>query len=87
MQSTNQQKKLLILKLFDIEKFCDKEMIHDAVLTCKKRGVDEKAIRVWYKLNEEKNKIRVKTGAGTSKYAEVGAVLGQGTRPLRKKLT
>ena len=53
-------------------------MIQDAILTCKKRGVDEKAIRLWYKLNE-KNKIRVKTGVGKSEFAEVGAVLGQGT--------
>ena len=47
-------------------------------MACKNRGADPKAVRLWYKLNQN-TKIRVKTGSGTSQYTEVGAVLGQGT--------
>ena len=44
-----------------------------AILTCVKRGVNRKACRLWYKLNEN-TKIRVKTGAGlTSQMAETVA--------------
>ena len=71
-------RKMLILKLFDIYIFFDKETIEDAILTCKKRGADPKAVRLWYKLNQH-TKIRVKTGSGISNFTEVGAVLGQGT--------
>ena len=42
------------------------------------RGADPKAVRLWYKLNQN-TKIRVKTGSGISQYTDVGAVLGQGT--------
>ena len=71
-------KKMVILKLYDISKFFDKETIEDAILTCKKRGADPKAVRLWFKLNQD-TQIRVKTGSGISKYTKVGAVLGQGT--------
>ena len=72
------QGKMVVLNLYDISKFFDKEMIEDAILTCIRRGADPKAIRLWYKLNEN-TRIRVKTGAGLSQYEEVGAVIGQGT--------
>ena len=49
-----------------------------AILTCVKRGVNIKACRLWNKLNEN-TKIRVKTGAGLTKYTEAGALVGQGT--------
>ena len=71
-------RKLIIVKFFDISKFFDKEMMEDAIITCLKRGCDQKAVRLWYKLNEN-TKIRVRTGVGMSEYAEVGSVLGQGT--------
>ena len=34
--------------------------------------------KLWYKLNQN-TRIQVRTGAGMSEYAEVGAVVGQGT--------
>jgi hypothetical protein len=71
-------RKLLVLKLYDISKFFDKEMVEDGIITCLKRGCNQKAVRLWFKLNE-KTQIQVRTGAGMSKYAEVGPVLGQGT--------
>ena len=53
-------------------------MIEDAILTCLKRGADPKAVRLWHKLNADTH-IRVRTGAGMTRYASVGAVVGQGT--------
>ena len=70
--------KMLVINFYDLSKYFDKEMIEDAVISCWKRKADIKAIKLWYKLNEQ-TKIRVKTGAGMSEYEEVGAVLGQGT--------
>ena len=70
--------KPIIIQSSDISKFFDKEMMEDAILTCLKRGADQKAVRCWYKLNE-KTRIRVKTGAGLSEFCEAGALVGQGT--------
>ena len=53
-------------------------MIEDVFLTSLKRGENPKSIRIWYKLNEG-TRIQVRTGAGLSKYTEVGAIVGQGT--------
>lgn len=71
------QGKMVILQGYDVSKFFDKETIEDAVLTCLKRGVDKKAIRLWYKLNDQ-TRIKVRTGAGMSSFGNVGAVVGQG---------
>ena len=70
--------KAVVVQMWDISKFFDKEMIEDAVLTCLKRKTNIKATRVWFKLNEN-TRIKVKTGVGLSEPAEVGAVVGQGT--------
>ena len=53
-------------------------MIEDGILTCFKRGINPKAARCWYKLNEG-TKIKVRTGVGMSEATDVGAVVGQGT--------
>ena len=53
-------------------------MIQDIILACERRGVDPKARRLWYKLNQD-TRVCVRTGAGMSEYADVGAVVGQGT--------
>jgi hypothetical protein len=70
--------KMVILQCYDLEKYFDKEMVEDAVMTCYDRGANSKAIRCWYKLND-KTEIRVRTGVGISEEANVGAVIGQGT--------
>ena len=72
------QGKAVVLQMFDLEKFFDKEMMQDAFLTCRQRDADAKAVRCWYKLNED-TVIRVRTGVGLSEPGEVGAVIGQGT--------
>jgi hypothetical protein len=70
--------KMVILQCYDLEKFFDKEMTEDAVLTCVKRNADPKAVRCWFKLNEETT-IKVRTGVGVTNQASVGSVIGQGT--------
>ena len=72
------EKKPIILQLYDIEKYFDKEMMEDAIQTCFGRNADPKAVRCWFKLNEE-TQIKVRTGVGMSKARNVGAVVGQGT--------
>ena len=67
-----------VIQCYDISKYFDKEMMEDAILACKERGADPKAIRLWHKLND-KTEICVKTGVGLTEYTEVGAVVGQGT--------
>ena len=69
--------KMIVVQYYDISKFFDKEMIEDGVLTCLRRGADPKAVRLWYKLNENTN-IQAKTGAGMTRFENVGAVIGQG---------
>ena len=71
------QGKMVILQAYDISKFFDKERIEDAAITCLNRGADPKAVRLWVKLNQN-TKIQVWTGAGMTKKANVGAVVGQG---------
>ena len=72
------QGKAVIAQTYDVQKFFDKELIEDALETCIKRGADPKAVRLWFKLNEN-TKIEVKTAVGNTDQAEVGAVVGQGT--------
>ena len=72
------QGKAVIIQCFDVHSFFDKELIEDAVLVSLKRGADPKAVRLWYKMNED-TKIKVKIGSEMSDTGEVGAVVGQGT--------
>ena len=72
------QGKVIVLQSYDVQKFFDKELIEDAIETCQRRGADEKAVRLWFKLNKE-TKIEVRTAAGVTEQTEVGAVVGQGT--------
>ena len=73
-----QQSKMVVIQFYDVQKFFDKEQMEDAVLTCIKRGADPKAVRLWFKLNQD-TRIQVRTPAGMSEYASVGPVVGQGT--------
>ena len=66
-----------MIQCYEAEKFFDKEQIEDAVLVCQKRGADLKAVRLWFKLNDD-TKIRVKSGSTMSDVGEVGPVVGQG---------
>ena len=68
---------MVIIQGYNISKYFDKERLEDGVLSCLKRGADPKAVRLWYKLNED-TRIQVRTGAGMTCVGEVGAVIGQG---------
>ena len=68
----------LIITLVDIMAFFDKENIYDVMQTLSDIGVNKKAARVWFKLNEG-TEISVKTAGGISDTALVGDCIGQGT--------
>ena len=68
----------LILTLVDIISFFDRENVYDVMQTLEDIGVNKKAARLWYKLNEG-TEIAVKTAGGVSETAKVGDVIGQGT--------
>jgi hypothetical protein len=65
----------LIITLVDIVAFFDKEDISDVMQTLNDIGVNKKAARVWFKLNQG-TKISVKTASGMSDTALVGDCIG-----------
>ena len=68
----------IILTLVDIVAFFDRENIYDVMQTLHEIGVNKKAARVWFKLNEG-TEVAVKTAGGISETAVVGDCIGQGT--------
>ena len=67
-----------ILTLVDIVSFFDREDIRDVMDAMEEMGVNRKAARVWYRLNE-KTEIKVKTAVGMTETVVVGALVGQGS--------
>ena len=55
-----------------------KEDILDVMETLENMGINQKASRLWYKLNQG-TEIKVKTGVGLTEQAEVGPLVGQGS--------
>ena len=72
------QGKGLILCLYDISKYFDKENLRDCMGELYDYNVRGKLYRLVFELNKE-TKIRVKTPVGLTEYEEVGEGLGQGT--------
>ena len=72
------QGKQVIIQPSEIQIYFYKEMIEEVYLTGLKRVANPKLVRLWYKLNDS-TRIRVRTGAGLSDYADAGAIVGQGT--------
>ena len=68
----------LILQLYDIRKFFDKENLRDAMDSLYGMGVDPKIFRAWFLLNKNM-RIQVKTSVGCTEWAEAGELIGQGT--------
>ena len=68
----------MIITLVDIIAFFDREDIGDVMETLHRIGVNKKAARVWFKLNEG-TEIAVKTATGVSDSVVVGDCIGQGT--------
>ena len=73
-----QEKKMIILVCYDISGFFDKDVLADVVEELHSIGVDPKAERLFYKLNEA-TRVKVRTGCGDSEWGEVGDILGQGS--------
>ena len=72
------EKQGIIITLVDIISFFDREDIGDVLQTLFKIGVNKKAARIWFKLNEA-TEISVKTATGISESKVVGNVVGQGS--------
>ena len=68
----------LILQIYDIKRFFDKENIRDAMDTLNDIKVKKEVYRTWYKLNKN-TRISVKTGVGETEEADVGELVGQGS--------
>ena len=68
----------MIVTLVDIVSFFDREDIGDVMDTLWKIGVNKKAARVWFRLNQG-TEIAVKTATGVTDTAVVGDCIGQGT--------
>ena len=68
----------IILTLYDVAKFFDREMLRDCCNELYKLNIKGKLYRLVYQLNRDA-KITVRTPVGYTEYAEVEEHLGQGT--------
>ena len=68
----------VILQLWDISKFFDRENLRDAMDALYNRGIKGKLYRLLYELNKN-TVVRVKTAVGVSEEKDTGEGLGQGT--------
>ena len=68
---------LMVVQLYDLSKYFDKEVQSDTLDVLHRRKVDPKACRVWAKLND--TRIQARTGVGKTEWAEIGECIGQGT--------
>ncbi len=64
--------------IFAIVQFFGEEDIFDVMDTLHKVGVNKKAARIWFKLNQDTD-VRVKNCDGMTEKAKVGDCIGQGT--------
>ena len=68
----------VILQLFDISKYFDKEILKDAMDTLYSSGIRGKLYRLWYELYKDAQ-IKVKTGAGMTNSEATGENVAQGS--------
>ena len=71
-------KQPVIVQLYDIQKFFDREMLVDGLDAVYNSGVKGKLYRLLYLMNKD-TIIKVKTGVGISEEEETGENIGQGT--------
>ena len=74
----NMKGKGLILSLYDISKYFDRENLRDCMSELYNCGVKGKIYRLTYELNKN-TEISVKTAVGSTEFCEVGELVGQGT--------
>ena len=70
--------KALIMKLYDISKFVDKEMLRDCKDTLYNNGIRGNLYRLMYEMNRE-TRIKVRTAVGETSEENTGEGVGQGT--------
>ena len=68
----------VILQLYDLSKYFDKEILKDAMDTLYSYGVRGKLYRLWYELYKDAQ-IKVKTGAGMTATEPTGENVAQGS--------
>jgi hypothetical protein len=70
--------KALIVQLYEISKFFDREMLRDCMDSLYSNGIRGKLYRLIYEMNKE-TRIKVRTAVGVSKEENTGEGVGQGT--------
>ena len=70
--------KALILQLYDISKFFDREMLRDCMDTLYNNGIRGKLYRLIYEMNRD-TRIKVRTAVGVTNEVSTGEGVGQGT--------
>ena len=70
--------KAVIVQLYDIQKFFDREMLRDCMDALYNSGIRGKLYRLLYQMNKQTN-VRVRTGVGLSDNQVTGEGVGQGT--------
>ena len=70
--------KPIILQLYDIKKFFDRELLVDGMDAIYASGVRGKLYRLLFMMNKD-TIVKVNTGVGTTEEAETGENIGQGT--------
>ena len=70
--------KALIVQLYDISNFFDREMLRDCMDTLYNNGIRGKLYRLIYEMNRETS-IKVRTAVGVTSEENTGEGVGQGT--------
>ena len=70
--------KAVIVQLYDIQKFFDREMLRDCMDSLYNCGIRGKLYRLLFEMSKRTN-IKVRTGVGTSSEQETGEGVGQGS--------
>ena len=68
----------LILQVYDISKYFDKESLRDTMDTLFQAGIQGKLYRLWFEMNRN-TKIKVKTAVGMSEVEATGENVAQGS--------
>ena len=68
----------LIIQVYDLSKYFDKESLRDAMNSLHEANVRGKLYRLWYMMNFD-NRVKVLTSAGMSETRSTGENVGQGT--------
>ena len=71
-------KKPLIVQVYDLSKYFDKESLRDAMNSLHEANIRGKLYRLWYMMNYD-NRVKVLTSAGMSDMSSTGENVGQGT--------